>query len=120
MTIHKVGHSEISNEELAGVAHDAEWVVYAYQQGAWEGSGWAVWKSLAGEFFIKNLSHCSCYGPCEPHREIQKKTAAEVSHWLTFDPDMKNRKRAEGDFDWDFINPIREKLKEFGFDGVSP
>ncbi len=39
-------------------------VVYSYETGSYEGSGFAIWKK--GEnWFYDDLGHCSCYGPTE-------------------------------------------------------
>ena len=42
----------------------AEWVVYSYESGCYDGSGVAVWK-VGDKFGMQNLGHCSCYGPME-------------------------------------------------------
>lgn len=39
---------------------------YWYQAGGYEGSGELIGRSKGGEqWFLFDLGHCSCYGPCE-------------------------------------------------------
>jgi len=42
---------------------EVEFVVYWYEAGSYEGSGTAYLKDTEGNWWTKNLGHCSCYGP---------------------------------------------------------
>lgn len=65
-----------SSDELTGYdierieRIDAEYFVYNYKVGDWEGTGWAVWKMPDGKFGYTSLSHCSCNGPVEDINSI--------------------------------------------------
>lgn len=62
---------ELSKSELSGVEElGAEYFVYNYQTGDYEGHGWAVWKLPDGKFGYTDLGHCSCYGPVEDLKSI--------------------------------------------------
>ena len=42
------------------------WVVYDYEDGCYDGNGTAVGLNKDdGMLYVKNLGHCSCYGPME-------------------------------------------------------
>jgi hypothetical protein len=43
---------------------DADWVVYWYQDGGYDGRGTLVWKQ-GDKYETTNLGHCSCYGPLD-------------------------------------------------------
>ena len=43
---------------------DVDWFVYWYENGYYEGNGFAVAKR-GNELELYNLGHCSCYGPLE-------------------------------------------------------
>ena len=41
---------------------DADWIVYNYQTGSYEGDGVAIHKKN-GKYYQSGIGHCSCYGP---------------------------------------------------------
>lgn len=43
---------------------NAEWFVYWYEIGSYDGDGFAVWKK-DDKYYYSGLGHCSCYGPTE-------------------------------------------------------
>lgn len=57
---------------------DAEWCVYYYECGSYEGSGEAFFGG-GGKFWVKSLGHCSCYGPWDDTpSEITRKELLEM------------------------------------------
>jgi hypothetical protein len=64
MQIHQVGIDNIADWEIIDVVPNALAVVYDYEAGSYEGSGYAVIRYADG-WDIVNLSHCSCYGPMD-------------------------------------------------------
>lgn len=42
----------------------ADFFVYWYESGSWDGRGFAIWKR-DDKWFYDGLGHCSCYGPTE-------------------------------------------------------
>lgn len=51
-----------------------EWVVHWYEDGGYDGSGDAVGLNKEdGLLYIKNLGHCSCYGPLDGGMESGSK-----------------------------------------------
>jgi hypothetical protein len=62
----KIEKSEkLDNSELENFKDlKADYVVYYYEYGSYEGSGFAVWKK-DGKYGYSDLSHCSCYGPTD-------------------------------------------------------
>lgn len=69
MNIIQVGPSVLDEYNMAEVretAHLYEWFVYWYEDGGYDGSGEAVaLRKEDGKLVMKDLSHCSCYGPLE-------------------------------------------------------
>lgn len=56
---------ELSEYELKDVsALQADWFVYYYEHGSYEGTGFAVWKK-DNKYYYDDLGHCSCYGPTD-------------------------------------------------------
>lgn len=47
------------------MAEDFSVCVTDYDEGDWDGSGWALTLTEAGSVWEWNLTHCSCYGPFE-------------------------------------------------------
>lgn len=45
-------------------------LVYSYEYGGYEGSGFAAWK-VGSKWYYHELGHCSCYGPLE-HLNLSK------------------------------------------------
>ena len=39
------------------------WLVFDYEDGGYDGQGTAVALGVDGLIYVKDLSHCSCYGP---------------------------------------------------------
>lgn len=80
MKIYQVGPDVLSDwdiEELGG--NDRfEWLVHWYLSGSYEGEGEAVALSKDGEtLYVKNLGHCSCYGPMDGGMESGDKMTVE-------------------------------------------
>jgi hypothetical protein len=65
---YNVGKDDLS---CFGAAEGHEWVVYDYEYGDYDGSGWAVSFS-DGKYYLHNLGHCSCYGPFDESGEEVK------------------------------------------------
>lgn len=65
MKIYQVGPNvpyDLPGEEN----QDFEWVVFWYEDGGYDGSGEAVGlRKQDGLLYVKNLEHCSCYGPMD-------------------------------------------------------
>lgn len=82
MKIYNVGPDELY--DLPGEDDQKwEWLVFWYEDGGYDGSGEAV--ALCKEdnlLYIKNLSHCSCYGPMDGGMGSGDKVTIEdfVSH----------------------------------------
>lgn len=69
------GHESYSDEALTewdwkylntGVSVFAYW----YGCGCYEGTGNAIYKAADGKWNLRNLGHCSCYGPMGDGEEI--------------------------------------------------
>jgi hypothetical protein len=55
-----------------------EWIVHWYEEGCYDGSGEAVGLCKDdGLLYIKNLGHCSCYGPMDGGMESGDKMTVE-------------------------------------------
>lgn len=95
--IFNVGSEELISElEVAGF----KWVVYWYETGDWDGSGEAVgYKD--GLLYIKNLSHCSCYGPMDDGLESGDKMTVEA--FLSLKEDI---------FSYDARKEVKKKVAE--------
>ena len=66
MRVYNVGPDQLKDYDLAYVKEDGyEWLIYWYEEGYYDGSGEAVALRKDGQLVIKNLGHCSCYGPME-------------------------------------------------------
>jgi hypothetical protein len=61
-----LGTEEFDQWDLANIKSlpDFNWLVYAYEYSAYEGSGLAVWKR-GEDYFYHELGHCSCNGPLD-------------------------------------------------------
>lgn len=61
-----LGGSETESEDVdfTNYLKGADWIVYSYMSGSWEGDGVAIHKEN-GKLFQSNIGHCSCYGPQE-------------------------------------------------------
>lgn len=60
-----VGGEKLDGYELDVIKElKADWFVYRYESGSYDGSGFAIWKK-GTKYFYEYLSHCSCYGPTE-------------------------------------------------------
>lgn len=71
MKIRKTKTSEEFNEyELKDIKKlEADWFVYYYESGCYDGQGFAIWKKDE-KYFYSNLGHCSCYGPTDDLNSI--------------------------------------------------
>ena len=67
MLIYSVGQDELSDWDFKEIQAEAyKWIVYEYESGSYDGSGQAVaFKEENGLLYVKNLGHCSCYGPMD-------------------------------------------------------
>jgi len=63
--VHDLGPDELNEYAMENIPDDLIYLVYWYENGGYDGSGVAVWKAPNGKFGWENLSHCSCYGPCD-------------------------------------------------------
>lgn len=79
MEIIKTQNSEeLSKYELKNVKKlKADWFVYIYQYGSYEGYGMAIWKK-DGKYFYSSLGHCSCNGPTEDLSSISYNSLDEI------------------------------------------
>jgi len=60
-----VGGEELSGYEIEIIKDlKADFFVYRYESGSYEGYGFAIWK-IGSKWFYENMDHCSCYGPTE-------------------------------------------------------
>jgi len=53
---------EAYSNDQEQLGFDFDFLVYAYESGSYDGSGFAVWKRDK-DFFYHEMGHCSCYGP---------------------------------------------------------
>ena len=61
---------ELGDYELEDIEKlNARWLVYYYEEGDYEGSGFAVWES-DGKLYYHDMGHCSCYGPTEEMKNV--------------------------------------------------
>ena len=65
MKIYNVGPDELTDYGLKYMDGAYKWLVYWYEIGGYDGSGEAVALREDGMLVVKNLGHCSCYGPME-------------------------------------------------------
>lgn len=65
--MYNVGPDELSDWEFEEMdAKGFKFVVYWYENGGYDGSGEAVGLCMEDNLiYVKNLSHCSCYGPMD-------------------------------------------------------
>lgn len=79
-----------------------EWCVYWYEDGGYDGSGEAV--ALCKEdglLYVKNLGHCSCYGPMDGGLDSGDKITRE--NFLSEKDDI---------ISYDARKEIKEKVRE--------
>ena len=82
--------SEWDIERVKDKLADADWFIYNYEHGGYEGSGFAVWKK-DGKYGYANLGHCSCNGPLEDLNTIyytlpQLKKLVEMEYYTDYAP----------------------------------
>ena len=63
----------------------AEWCVYWYETGSYDGSGTAYAGNSDGEYWMTTLGHCSCYGPCDDEKQWDKIDLSELKMHLIGD-----------------------------------
>lgn len=63
----------------------AEWCVYWYEYGSYEGYGTAYAGNSNGEYWETNLGHCSCYGPCDQKSQWNKLELSDLRMHLIGD-----------------------------------
>lgn len=79
-----------------------EWIVHYYEDGGYDGSGDAVGLNKEdGLLYVKNLSHCSCYGPFDGGMDSGDKHTVES--FLGDKDDI---------FSYDAKDGIKAKVKE--------
>lgn len=61
MKEYNIGHDDLDFSEVLA---DADWVVYWYESGDYDGSGTVAWK-MGDKYETEGLGHCSCYGPTD-------------------------------------------------------
>ena len=60
-----VGEDELSEEyDLDKIKFSADVFIYNYEDGGYDGSGFAVWRDEE-KWMYHSFSHCSCYGPLD-------------------------------------------------------
>ena len=65
MKIYQLG-DELCDWDLNEVSDaDFEWLIHDYEIGCYDGSGQAVALGKDGRVWVKDLGHCSCYGPMD-------------------------------------------------------
>lgn len=64
MKIYNIGPDELSKWDIGQIDIELDWIVVFYENYGYEGSGEAV-GYRDGKLYVKNLGHCSCYGPVE-------------------------------------------------------
>lgn len=87
-----IGINEYNKDYLTnvGITHVVGW----YGTGYYEGAGDALVRFDDGTFALKNLGHCSCYGPWEeadelkhlPFEEVKAKVLANPEYWEDIKP----------------------------------
>lgn len=84
-----------------------DWLVYEYESDYYEGSGKAV-AYKDGEIYVKELGHCSCYGPFDV---AGRDDYYSGSPWDKFSIDDFFKAR-ESIHDIDITDVVMEKVKE--------
>jgi hypothetical protein len=105
MEMYNVGPDELDQYALADLTYvgtrDFAWCVYWYYHPGYEGEGEAVALHKDGRVFVKNLGHCSCYGPMDGGLESGK--AMTVEEFLTETDDIH---------DYDARPELKAKVRE--------
>lgn len=78
MKLYSVGPDELGEWDLKEFP-EAEYLVYYYESGSYDGSGTALAKT-DGKFYSYNLGHCSCYGPLESDGELYDLNSENVEY----------------------------------------
>jgi len=104
-----IATNEIDTPDDSRFPEGAEWCVYDYEYGSYDGSGLAFFGG-GGRFWEKSLGHCSCYGPWDNDpSEITRKELLEM-HLIGDDDLIKRLRKA--------IYPlIREPLNDSSENG---
>ena len=63
--------------DFASELSTADWVVYWYADGGYDGRGTVVWKQ-GDKYETANLGHCSCHGPMDDVYEGASMTLDQV------------------------------------------
>lgn len=90
--------SEWDIERVKNALADADYFVYNYSNGGYDGSGFALWKK-DGKYGYTQLSHCSCNGPVEDLNSI----------YYTLD---QIKKLVEKEYYGDYAAKVFAKIKE--------
>lgn len=80
MKIYKITTSDkLSEYELERFKEKtkAEWAVYDYEIGHYDGSGFMIWRKNK-KYYYHDMGHCSCYGPTEEVAGISYNSFKEI------------------------------------------
>ena len=79
MKIYQAGPDKPDLYEYEMCQEAYQWLVHWYEDGGYDGSGQAVALHQDGTVYVKNLDHCSCYGPFDSwETSCQKITVEEL------------------------------------------
>ncbi len=103
MKIYNEGPNDLPCYEMEQITEDQfEWFVFWYEDGGYDGSGYAVALGQDGLLYCANLGHCSCYGPMEswPDRkmtveEFLRPKDGVLDYWVKEEVDKRVRSLVE-------------------------
>lgn len=78
---------------------DADYFVYNYESGSWDGTGLAVWKK-GNKYGYSYLGHCSCDGPVDDLNSIM------------YNLSDLNKLAVKNDWDWRYGKLVLARVKE--------
>jgi hypothetical protein len=94
-------------------AEDYVWLITWYESGDYGGDGLAAALRKDGVVEYKGLGHCSCYGPMDSWSSESTKVSLEEFLKLgEYDDTVKDKKRKEGDCDYERWQKIVNKAWE--------
>ena len=79
----------------------ADWVVYWYESGSYDGRGTAAWK-IGDKYDMENLGHCSCYGPLDDVGDHATMSLEQLLEEL--------RPISKGDFNYEHAKAVYDKV----------
>lgn len=86
-------------ERVKKALPEAEWFIYNYSNGGYDGTGFALWKQ-GNKYGYTYLGHCSCNGPVEDLDSILY-TITEIRKLA----DKKN-------YEWEYAGSVLARMKE--------